>query len=419
MAIIEILTYFTIFIGLYFIIFLFTVYLENQKKIYKGAKKKNFPLVCLIVPCWNEAKNIKKTIRSLLNLNHPKNKLEIIVVDDGSVDKTFQKVKDFQKSAASDSNIKIFRQKHEGKYAALNLGLENTKAKFVGSVDADSYLDTNALEKVMKHFENPKISAVASTVKLSEAKSILAGILYVEYLMAAFWRKIFSFLNGLYITPGAFSVYRRKIFKILGLYRDPYHLLAEDLEIAFRLQKKNFKIAYAIDAFVYTKSPITIKSLFKQRLRWYKGFLLTLKDYLVLLNFKKHGNLSFLLYFALVSLFIPIILVSYNLWKIIELTFTRINQLVLTGFDFSHFFSIDWRLLSFNFTPIFILGNFCLIVFLIYLYISKKLTFDKKPLKKNALYFILFYVYLSALWWLAAIFSVLKRQTLCLIKKKN
>jgi cellulose synthase/poly-beta-1,6-N-acetylglucosamine synthase-like glycosyltransferase len=416
MLIIEILIYFAIFIGLYFTIFLFSIYLDNQKKIYKGVKKKNFPLVCLIVPCWNEAKNIEKTLHSLLNLNYPKNKLEIIVVDDGSIDETFQKVKDFQKSATSDSDIKIFKQKHEGKYAALNLGLKNTKAKFVGSVDADSYLDINALKKVMKHFESPKISAVASTIKLSETKNILGGILYVEYLMAAFWRKIFSFLNGLYITPGAFSVYRRKI---LGSYRDPYHLMAEDLEVAFRLQRKNFKIAYAIDAFVYTKSPTTFKSLFKQRLRWYKGFLLTLKDYFDLLNIKKHGNLSFLLYFALVSVFVLIILVSYNLWKIIEYGLTRINQLVLTGFDFSNFFSFDWRLINFNFSPIFILGNLCLIVFLFYLHLSKKLTFDKKPLKKNALSFILFYTHLSALWWLAAIFSVLKRQTLCLIKKKN
>lgn len=416
MAIIEILVYFAIFVGLYFTIFLFSVYFTNQKKIYKEPKKKIFPLVCLIVPCYNEAKNIGKTLHSLLNLDYPKDKLEIIVVDDGSADNTFQTAKTFQ---ARDNKIKVFRKKNGGKYTALNFGLLKTNAKFIGSVDADSYLDISALKKVIKYFEDPKIKAVASTVKISEIKNILTGILYIEYLMAAFWRKFFSLLNGLYITPGAFSVYRREIFKILGPYQDPYRLLAEDLEIAFRLQKKNFKIAYAIDAFVYTKSPTTFNSLLRQRTRWYKAFLLTLKDYLGLLNIKKHGNLSFLLYFSIIFIFIPIILVSYNLWKMIDFALARIHQFALTGFDFSHFFSFDWRFLNFNISPIFVLGNLCLIVFLIYLFFGKKLTFDKRSLKKESFFFILFYTYLNAFWWIAAIFSLLKKQTLYLIKRKD
>ncbi|MBU2579290.1 glycosyltransferase [Patescibacteria group bacterium] len=410
MLIIEILVYFSIFLGLYFALFVFNLFLENQKGVYKKPKIKNFPTVALIVPCYNEAENIEKTLNSLLNLDYPKEKLEIIVIDDGSTDDTFLKAQIFEKK---DKRIKVFTKKNGGKYTALNLGLKKTNAPFIGSMDADSHLDPQALKKVMKFFENPEIKAVSGTVKVREVKNIIEGIQYLEYLISAYWKKFFSMIGGLQVASGAFSVFRKEVFKILGHYQDPYNCLAEDLEITFRLQQKNFKIAQALDAFVYTRAPSNFKSLFRQRsLRWYKGFLLTLKDYLGLLNIKKHGNLSFLLYATLVGVFASLILSSYTLWRAINFCWERVNQLFLTGFDFPYFFSLFWDKNFFNFkiTPLFILGNICLIFFLIQLSIAKKLCFDKKPLKVAIFSFIFLYGYLNVLWWGTAIISILKEK---------
>lgn len=412
---IEILMYFSIFLGLYFSIFLLSVFFENREKIYKGLKSKDFSSVALIVPCYNEAKNIGKTLNSLLNLDYPKEKLEIIVVDDGSDDKTFEKVKAFQKR---DKRIKVFRKENGGKYTALNLGLSKTNAEFIGSVDGDSYLDAQALKKVMKFFEDLEVKAVISTIKIRQVTNIIEGIQYVEYLLAAFWRKVFSFLDGLFVTPGAFSVYRKEVFEVLGHYQDPYKCRIEDMEIALRMQRKNLKIKHAIDAFVYTRSPSSFKSLFKQRTRWYRGFLLTIKDYLDLLNIKKHGNLSLFLSYSLICVFISIYLFIYTLQKTINYFLLKVNQLILTGFDFSSFFvlpsfKLDWYSLNFL-TPLFVLTIFCIIIYLIHLSLSRKLTLDTGPIKKNAVFFIFLFFYFNTLWWISAGFSsIFRRQISC------
>ena len=292
---IEILIYFGLFWGLYFAIFVLGTFFENKDKILKIPQRKNWPQVCLIVPCFNEEKNIEKTLQSLIELDYPQEKLEIIVVDDGSQDQTFFRAKVFKKR---DQRIKVFRkEKNGGKYTALNFGQKKTRAEFVGSVDADSYLEKDALKKIIGYFDNPQIKAVISTVKVGRVKNLLEGVQYIEYLLAAFLRKIFSILDSVNVAPGPLSVFRKEVFEILGPYRKAY--LTEDLEIALRLQRANFKIAHAIEAIVYTQPCPNFRALFRQRLRWRRGFLLNLKDYRELLNFKKHGNLSFFLAFSL------------------------------------------------------------------------------------------------------------------------
>ncbi len=400
--------YIAIFLGLYFSIFVLSTFFENRKEIYKGLKKENFPSVCLIVPCYNEGKNIKRTLDSLLNLDYPREKLEIIVVDDGSKDDTFLKAKAFEKRT---KQVRVFRKENGGKYTALNYGLLKTKAQFIGSLDGDSYLDSKALKKVMKYFEDKKIMAVISTIKISEVKNIIEGIQYIEFLIAAFLRKVFSILDSLNVTPGPLSVFRREVYKILGPYRKAHQ--TEDLEFAFRLQKANFKIAHAIDSLVYTKACPTFKSLFHQRLRWRRGLLLNLKDYLELLNIKKHGNLSFLLYYSVIASFISIVLVGYIFWKIGFFFLEKINNFLLVGLDYFNLFSFqpDWILFNLGLIrPTLILGFLSLVAILTYIFLSKKLTFDKKSITKNTVFYLLLYVFLNAIWWISAFFFILVRK---------
>ena len=147
----DFLAYIGIFLGLYFSIFVFSTFFEYRKSIYKEELKKNFPKVCLIVPCYNEEKNIGKTLDALLNLDYPKEKLEIIVIDDGSTDKTFSKAKIFEEK---DERIKLFRKENGGKHTALNFAIKKTNSRFIGSVDADSYVKKDALKKLMSYFED-------------------------------------------------------------------------------------------------------------------------------------------------------------------------------------------------------------------------------------------------------------------------
>ncbi len=416
----EILIYLIIFSGLYFSIFIFWVFLENQGRIYQKEKNKKFPLVSLIVPCYNEEKGVEKTLYSLISLDYPKDKLEIIFVDDGSLDSTLQKAKLIQKK---DKRIKVFHQENKGKFMALNLGLEKTKGEFIATVDGDSYLHSSALKRAMKFFENPEIKAVSGTAKLIKPRNLIEGIQRVEYLIANFWRKIFSFLNSLYLTSGAFSVYRREIFETLGPFRDPKLFQTEDLEMAFRLQKENLKIVQAMDAFVYTRPPFGFMSLLKQRTRWYAGFLQNFKEYSCLLSIKKYGNLAFFLWYIIFSVLFSIILVGYFIQRGFEFFLQLLNQFILTDFDFSYFFSLpkNWEFLNLNITPLFVLTILCLFVFFFNFFLSRKLSFDSQPYKKGIFFFIFLYPYFNALWWISAFWSFLSKnkKEFLWLKKEN
>jgi len=232
----DILVYIAIFLGLYFSIFVFSTLWEYRKRLYKKELKENFPNVCLIVPCYNEEQNINKTLNALLNLDYPKEKLEIIVVDDGSQDNTFLKAKVFEEK---DKRIKLFRKENGGKHTALNFAIKKTDAQFIGCIDADSYVETQSLKRLMKYFEDQKTKAVVSTIKILKAKNILEKIQYLEYLISASFRKVFSLNNCLNVVPSPLSVIRREVFEKIGYYKEAHD--TEDMEMAFRMQKANFK----------------------------------------------------------------------------------------------------------------------------------------------------------------------------------
>ncbi len=400
---IEIIIYTSIFLGLYFAILTLVTLFENRKNLYK-KEGNDYPNICLIVPAYNEEKTIGKTLNSFLKLAYPKDELEVIVVDDGSQDRTFKIVDDFREKNKK-LNLKVFRKRNGGKYTALNLGIQNTKAELIGTVDADSYLDSKAIKKITAYFKDPEIKAAISTIRMDSNKGILSAVQNAEFLIgSAFIKKAFSFLGGINVVPGPLSVFRKEVFKEVGLYRDGYK--TEDLEMAFRLQKRNFKIAHAVDAIVYTTPCITFKSLFRQRLRWRRGVLLNLKDYPELLNPFKHGHLALLLLYGLFGFSATLFISSYAIFKIINSAWGKFNHLWLVNFDFSQLLAnISFSLP--NIKPILFLGFFSLLAFISYILIGKRISFEKRSVKKDSFCFIILYNFLSALWWVSAVYAAL------------
>ena len=120
-------------------------------------------------------KTIAKTVKSLLNLDYPKDKLELMVIDDGSTDKTYEKARQFAKAG-----VKVFTKKNAGKAAALNFALKKSTGDFFGALDADSFVNSNALKKMIGHFKDPKIMAVTPSLKVYNPKTILQKIQYIE-----------------------------------------------------------------------------------------------------------------------------------------------------------------------------------------------------------------------------------------------
>jgi len=401
----EILVYTAIFIGLYFATFVFSTVFEYKDNIYYKPKRKFYPKISLIVPCYNEEKNISKTLQSISSLDYPKENLEIIVVDDGSTDNTLQEALEFIKK---DKRIKVFHKENGGKYNALNFGIQKSQNPFIGTVDADSFLQKESVKKIMEQFENPQIMAVISTVRIANPKTIFEGVQYVEYLMGSLYRKAFSFLNSVSVVPGPLSVFNKKVFSKIGPYKKAHQ--TEDFEFALRMQKANLKIAYAIDAIVYTQGCKTFKELLRQRLRWNRGFLLNIKDYPELLNLKKHGNLAFLLITSVLGCFLAVALFVYSAYRFVDFVYSKFNQLLLAKADFFKFsFNFpDWT--KFDITPILLLGVCSLIVFFAYVLFSKKYTRDPGPSKKNIAFYLAVFPFINAIFWIITFWSVMFRK---------
>jgi cellulose synthase/poly-beta-1,6-N-acetylglucosamine synthase-like glycosyltransferase len=287
----EILAYPFIFLGLYFEIFMLLTFLSAPAKARRDrpATDKS-PKVAIIVPCWNEESTIGGTVDSLLALEYPKEQLRIILVNDGSTDDT-QSVMD---SYIGNPQITVMHKENGGKHTAINVGIAAaTDCEFVGCLDADSFVAPDALREMMAAFEDPHVAASTPAMSVFEPKNLLERMQNAEYIFGIALRHALSAVNGIYVTPGPFSLYRRSVIDIVGGFRHAHQ--AEDMEMALRMQRAGYEIENAPRARVYTKVPRHVGKLIKQRTRWTTGFLRNvMTDYRDLVGNPKYGVLGLL-----------------------------------------------------------------------------------------------------------------------------
>jgi cellulose synthase/poly-beta-1,6-N-acetylglucosamine synthase-like glycosyltransferase len=282
-----------LFIALYFESFLLVTFLSGPARV--GRKRaplvgNETPKVAIIVPCFNEEGTVGGTVASLLAMDYPKDKLRIVLVDDGSTDNTPNVLDSFKENP----QITVIHQENGGKHTAVNAGIAvSSDAEFVGCLDADSFVATDSLRQSIAAFHSPDVGAVTPAMSVYEPKTILERMQNAEYVFGISLRHILSSVNGLYVTPGPFSMYRRKLIVDLGGFRKGHQ--AEDLEMALRIQRAGKIIENAPRARVYTKTPRSIPKLIKQRTRWSTGFLRNvIYDYNDLIGNPKYGALGLL-----------------------------------------------------------------------------------------------------------------------------
>jgi len=395
--------YVLIFLSVYVQVFFFLTFLENRKKIViRNGKIKlsKYPAVTIAVPCWNEEKTIYKTVRSLLNLNYPKDKIKIFLIDDGSTDGTLSIIRKF----AGYSNIKIFHKENGGKYTVLNLGLENLTTDFFGCLDADSVVDSESLVRIMSYFEkDPSIMAVAPSVTVYDPKNFIQYAQKAEYNMGVYLKKMLGFLGAINVTPGPLTIFRKRVFDDLGPYRHGHS--TEDMEIAYRMQKNHYKIEHCNDAYVYTNTPSTIRKLYSQRLRWIYGFINNTIDYRSVLFRKKYGNFAiFTLPMGLISIFSVSYLFSQIVYNLGDFLYSKIIRFETIGFN----------LRNFSFDPFFInTQSFIFLVFVIYFLVIFAMIFGRKMAEGkfsfsfSMLYFFPVFSIIAPFWLLKAVYNTI------------
>jgi|AntAceMinimDraft_13_1070369.scaffolds.fasta_scaffold05306_3 cellulose synthase/poly-beta-1,6-N-acetylglucosamine synthase-like glycosyltransferase len=404
MAFMEYFLYIFLFITLYFQIFLFVSFF--QKKSTDNTEKRspqvlNYLSTTIIVPCFNEETTVSRTLDSLLQLDYPTDKLQIMVVDDGSTDATWEVIQKYK----NDSRICLMQKKNEGsKFSALNFALHYIDTELVGVLDADSWVDSQALKFYMQFFSDAEVMATIPSMVIAEPDSFLRKAQKAEYDIGLFARKAFANLNAIYITPGPFSVFRKHVFDTLGPYKEAHH--TEDAEIALRMQKNKYKIAYSQESIVYTVGPKSLKPLLRQRVRWIYGFLRNMFDYKDLLFKKEYKELGMMvLPIGIFRVFITIVLFPLSIWLIV-LPFVRwIEKISLVGISPAVSWNIDWFFVNITQLQLFsILGIF---FSFFTIWAGRDLIKEKRKFTIDIFYMFFMYTFIAPIWLIKSSYNAI------------
>lgn len=399
------LVYGLLFLTMYFEVFLLVTYFEEKEEFSTDKPQKDrmpgkYPTVTIVVPAWNEGKTIIGTVNSLLSLNYPKDRLTLFIIDDGSTDDTLSVANTFE----GNPQVRVFSKENGGKYTALNLGIKHCTTDLIGCLDADSFVDSEALREIIPYFDNPEVMAVTPSVQIHKPGNILQKIQETEYMIGEFSRKVFSRINGLYVTPGPFSIYRRDVFTRIGNFVHAYN--TEDMEMALRLQSHRMKIENAHTAFVYTVSPKSPRALYKQRVRWVSGFLMNaVYNYRFMFLSRKHGNLGLLvLPFAFISIFIALFFTVLYVKSIFHFLYERYIQYLALGFHpHLRFGNFDWFSVDLGFRVLIIYTLFFTMIF----FIIMGVRMAKKRFSFGIIYFLALYGFIAPFWLARSLFNLI------------
>ena len=305
--------------------------------------------ISVIVPAYNEEVGIVDSVHSLLNLNYPQ--LEIIIVNDGSKDKTLERaIEAFQmrpihrivrQEIPSKDIIQLYQsdiyphcilvdKENGGKADALNVGINVSSYPYFCSIDGDSILDENSLVRIMKPImeSNGEVIAVGGNVRIANGSHMELGAVkaeklssnfivlmqVIEYLRAFLMGRIaFSRFNLILIISGAFSVFSKKHVVAVGGYA--VKTIGEDMELVVKLHRylkeidSNERIEFIADPVCYTEAPETLSILRKQRRRWHQGLLESLWSHRGMTLNPKYGGIGLISfpYFWLIECLGPII----------------------------------------------------------------------------------------------------------------
>jgi cellulose synthase/poly-beta-1,6-N-acetylglucosamine synthase-like glycosyltransferase len=248
-----------------------------SNKFDLASSRRYFTTVTIIIPAFNEEKVIRKTLESVNKLNYPSEILEVIVVNDGSKDKTKEIVESFINNTTNRHRFRLIDQANGGKAHALNNALGSSESEVVMCLDADSELEPNSLLKAVQYFKNKDLIALAANVKIVKDKGMLNLVQRLEYLTSYEMKKSETLTKIDYIIGGIGSCFRRSGIKEIGYYDT--NTLTEDILLSMKIIKhhgnKAKTLVYAADVFVRTGHVPDFKGLVKQRFRWKYGRLQT------------------------------------------------------------------------------------------------------------------------------------------------
>ncbi len=240
---------------------------HRRKMVYDPSYQ---PAVAVLVPAYNEEKVIVRTVRSVLESDY-KN-LRVLVIDDGSKDATLEVTREaFQKEIA-DGRVTVLTKPNAGKADALDYGLEQVTEEIFVGIDADTLIAPDAISKLVPHFINPKVAAMAGNAKVGNRVNLWTRWQALEYITSQnFERRALNTLNAVSVVPGAIGAWRTSAVLAAGGYQ--HDTVAEDADLTMALLQAGYWVNYEDRALAYTEAPTTANGLMRQRFRWSFGIM--------------------------------------------------------------------------------------------------------------------------------------------------
>jgi peptidoglycan-N-acetylglucosamine deacetylase len=245
--------------------------IDRLRRPHREASPGFNPRIAVLIPAYNEEKVIVRTIRSVLHSDY--DNLRVIVIDDGSGDNTFEVARAAYAREIAAGRVKVLTKPNGGKAAALNYGLDELdEEEFYVGIDADTVIAADAITKLIPHFEDPMVGAVAGNAKVGNRVNLWTRWQALEYITSQnFERRALDLFNVVTVVPGAIGAWRTEAVKKAGGY--PLNTVAEDADLTMNLLEQKYKVVYEDRALAFTEAPVDARGLMRQRFRWSFGIL--------------------------------------------------------------------------------------------------------------------------------------------------
>ena len=265
------------FIAVYFLTLHALTFLQNKKEIFGYHPIKKNRTVSLLIPAYNEESSIRETVEAVLNIDYD-NLIEVIVINDGSTDNTGKIARELEKEF---QKVKLFDKPNSGKADSLNQAVKIANGELIAIVDADSFPSRDSFNKMLGYFDDEDdVGCVTTRILVRNPRNMVQRLQSIEYKVIAFSRKIFDFLDAVYVAPGPLVIYRKSSLQKIGGF--DVKNMTEDIEATWHLSFENYKVRMSFLPSVKTVSPDTWRKWIKQRVRWNIGGIQTV------LKYKKH-----------------------------------------------------------------------------------------------------------------------------------
>ena len=265
------------------------------------------PTVSVVIPAYNEAVVITRTIESLLAQGYP-GSLQIVVVDDGSPDDTYAVA---CAAFGAHPDVSIVRKPNGGKASALNVGIGHATGEILVGLDADTLFPPGTITRLVAPLADPRVGAVSGNAKVGNRTNLVTRWQALEYITSQnLDRRAFSLLDCITVVPGAIGAWRTSLVREVGGFSDD--TLAEDQDLTLQIRRRGHTIAFADEAIALTEAPDTFAGLAKQRFRWSFGTLQCMWKHRDVLLRPRYGTLG--------------LIAMPNVW-LFQLLFTAVSPL--------------------------------------------------------------------------------------------